>query len=741
LKFKFIIFFLLFAYSYASIGFIEFRGLSFIPKERAIDIFGIKQGDSFDEDKINQGIKDLYNSKYFKKISIKYDNNKLIINVLEHGIIGSISFRGKFENKTNQEISSLIQLKKGDIYSYVKLKKAKSLILKKLKKDNLIGSQVELIEKNNGNYIDLVFDVKEGNNIYIHNIFINGNKNISTKSIKSELMLKGKDPYFSSIPFFSDGKLNFDKMKFNKLKLKDYYLGLGYLDFDIDKHLLIVDKNNFSADLYININEGIQYIVNDSNVSFNPKSISSQFNFQSSLQSFKGEIYDISIFRKNMKTINDVLRNKGYAKAIINPEFKKQANKMNIIYHITPNKIYHINDVIIKGNKRTQDIVIRRNLYIYPKSQYSLSDIEDSKTSLLRLGYFEKVNIREEFISNNKINLHIEVEETRTASWNIGGGYSSSDGLFIDFSIAERNLFGSGLSNKIKITKSKAKEEYIYDLTNPRVFNTKYSVGFQGYKRDQRQRIYNKASTGLKINIGKKLSKNMDMSFSGGIDNSLIYENNNSETNELQDKNETFSEHNIVFSLKYNSTDNFFFPKKGMTYSLYMKLSGSALGGDVNIFDIRNYFTYHKGLEPYIGIDSIFNFKAKLHNIISLDDTQIPLHKKIFLGGTKSVRGFEHNSIYPSNNEKIGGLNSFVISGEISTPIPGQKMIRIVLFTDYGMIGVSDINDIQKASYGIAIQLNTGSIPISLSWAKPILNEDKSVGKEDLFEFMIGNSF
>ncbi len=725
---------------YGEIKDIKFNNLHFISNTRALNIIDINIGDKFDENKANEAIKELYQLSYFKNISSEYIDGVLTFDFISQKSIGEIVFKHKFENKSKQEVYAIINIKKGDIYSNYKINKAKNLILKLLHEENLINSYVEVVEEIDNNLINITFKIKEGSNVFIENIFISGNKHFSEDVIKDELFIKEKHPYFSSVPFFDDGKLDFKMLDFNDDKLKEFYLQKGYLDISIEKHLVEVDINNKKASLYLSIDEGEAYKLNSISIFMADDLERDIVKDYKDLSLEVGEVFDINKFRRDLRYIEGKFKNKGYAKVNVLPNIDKEKSNINLSFNIDKQDIYTINDILIQGNTRTQDTVIRRNLYMFLNDKYNKKDIDDSKTSLLRTGFFESVEINEEFIENNRINLTVNVMEKRTAQWIAGGGYSDLDGLFINFSIEDPNTFGSGVSSKVSIKTSSDNKKYTFSLTNPMIFDSDYSAGFSIYKKEEANTIYTKQSVGSEITLGKKINRNTNVFFALNSDDGIVSDTNNSEDNISIGEDRNFLENSISLRLKYNSTDRFFDPTKGITYTSSAKLSGGALGGNVDILDISNYFTFHKTLKPYINFDSIFNFKFSLNNIIPLNNEKIPIHKRIFLGGSKSIRGFEHHSIYPKQDDNTkGGTDSFNTSFEISSIIPNQNTFRFVVFVDYGTIGVDNTNYVEKASYGIALKVGAGMLPISIYYSKPIIYDDDDILKT--IELVIGNSF
>jgi outer membrane protein insertion porin family len=711
---------------------VKFENLNYISKKYANNIISSSHSNISKED-INIAIKEFYKLGYFKDIWVdKKKKNKDTVYTfyfIENINIKSITLDGYFTKENKEEILSKIPLKQSYPYTKLYTKQTKSYINKYMQQQGYFDSLIKIDEKIQNHNIDIKIHTKKGKKIFITKIFIQGNNQISKNKLKDIMLLKEKD-YLSFLPFFNDGVVNTQLVKFNNEKLKDFYLQKGFFDFKINYSNLIVDFDTYSATLYIDINEGDLYTIDDIDIqyiSIDDISDDIKSKVQNTMSIKKGDIFNISNIRIDIPKIKTIFLNAGYVFVNIAPDVNKQKSKINLIYKIYTNAKASINDVIIEGNNKTKDYVIRRDIFLAPLDIYNHKDYLDSISALQRTGFFSDVSIERRKISDEEIDLIVKVKETGGTNLNLGGGHSSIDGFFINGSIQENNTLGSGIKNELKATISQGSTKYNYELYNPRIFNSIYNFTFNIYNTQNDSIDFNRTSIGTSISIGKKLSRFTTMSTGVGIDRSIV------EDKEFKNIN-TYNKNSVFFNLSYNNTNNFMFPSSGFIHGLNLTYNG--FGGDLDYTKIFVKSAFFKSLSAYNNKDIIFSWKLKGSYIIKNSD--VPSYDRLFLGGISSIRGYKSASIYPRNANTKGGSKMFSSSVEISFPISNDTF-RLSAFADFGMIGNDKIDTIKRASYGLALQVITPSLPIIFIFPTPLLQEDGD--NISSFEFVLGNIF
>ena len=505
--------------------------------------------------------------------------------------------------------------------------------------------------------------------------------------------------------------------------------------------------DNYTADLTYYISEGEQYTVSSVDIEYPADII--KLDKEKVLDDFKlqkGDTMNSERLRRDMNTLETLVADQGYAYVRIVPKTKqdKEVRTVAITYQVIPEDKVYIRNVTISGNDKTEDKVIRREMYLTEGNLYSKTDYNDSLNSLKRTGYFDEVEIKENRVSNDQIDLEVAVKEAPTGSITGGIGYGSEDGILLSGGISDRNVFGTGLHGAFSVEKSDDQLSGRLSLTNPRVFDSEYSLGGSIFANDYDWDDYDEKSYGFSITGGRKIGRNTDVSLTYYLEKSEIKGLNEyyAKAGYLDGKNLKSS---IIPSITYNSTDDYYLPRSGMIASASLEYAG--LGGDMDYTKARGSFNYYFGLRDYIDHDIIFRYKAATGYMWE-GNKKIPINEKLFLGGMKSIRGYEGRSIpkkeicLNANNCRYietGGMQSFNNSFELSFPVVDRLKMRFVTFFDYGMIGDHDWNEEERYSTGAGIEWMTPMGPLQLYFVKPL--NKKPHDDTNSFEFSIGARF
>jgi len=645
-----------------------------------------------------------------------------------------------------------IPLKRGDFYSPKKIEAAKKAIIKYFEKRGHYGTivEVKLIPVNHS--VAVKFNVTKGDKIKIRKVSFSGNKHISSSILEKNLVNK-KGGLFGFIPIFGGGTAVPEQLPYDQMRIREVYLENGYLDVRVGEPLMKVDFASNQADVTYSIIEGPQYKVSkitiDGNVpGLNKDELYDELNLRSD------RVFNVKKLRKDLALLKRKVGDLGYAFAQIKPEFHKNAQNhtVSITYHIYPGKKVYVNDVIISGNKKTMDYVIRRYIYLTPGEIFRYTDLEDTKKELQRTGFFDKVVVKPQRVSEDKINIVVEVEEAQTGRIAGGLGYGSYDGFMINGSISDRNLFGTGISASLSVDLSQKSTNYSLSFKDPRIFDSLFSLSFGVYHtKDEfdfdNSNDYTVKRAGGWFTFGRKITREMHASI-GYSYNDVKY----SDYEDVVDHPETFESYkksSIISSFTYDSTDDYYVPRHGIYSKISLEYAG--LGGDVDFVKSKIKFATYYGLEQDIDYDLILRYKFKGGYISS--DGYTPLAEMFYLGGArKGVRGFSPSSLSPfyiSNGDKVrvGGDQILVNSIEASIPLDMiTPNMRLTAFFDYGMIKntIYKGDDIQRGwidrySVGAQIEWKSPFGPINFIFAQPL--NDKKGDDTSVFEFTMGSKF
>ncbi len=750
---------------------IKFEGLAHLSPSVALEIADIRVGDQMDNDKINQSILNFFEQGYFKDIWVDRQGGVLIYHFEEKVAIANLQVKGFGSGDEGEELLKGIGIKKGDLYDDARIQHAKKTLMSKLESKGNYDSVVEVTTTPVGKgAVSVVFDVNKGEKIKIKKLNFIGASELSQSDLETDLANQEED-FLGWIPIFNNGEVKVDQLEYDAYRVKETYMKNGYLDATVSKPLMRVDYSSYTAEVDYQIKEGVQYRVGDVSIAQDVEGLNSE-ELLSGLLLQSGRIFDITRMRKDMKMIQDAAGDLGYAYAKVSPNMRKNTEQgiVNLQYVIQPGQKVMINDVLISGNDTTKDRVIRRYVYLAPGDLFNATDLKDSKGALGRTGFFEGVDIQSERVSEDKINLLVQVKETSTGTISAGGGYGSYEGLMVNASVSDKNIFGSGINTTLGFEISKISKNYNLSFVNPKVWDSMYSLGLNFYKRDYEYIDYTQDQLGGALNVGRQFFRHFYGSIGiGYVDNQSTYNENYNPIGGIDptfyaDQYEKISG---FASIRFDNTDDFYMPREGFIASLNAELAQmdgvmkqENLDRGYTEFDdftkVSARFGAYYGMEDIIDYDLILRFKARYTKIISGDDQYIPIAERLFMGGIGSVRGYDPYSLSPDVlGDRIGGTERASGTIEASIPLSAAAKMRLAAFYDYGVIRTDPVrtqtgyvdfstqsiagDDIARSSTGVVLEWQSPFGAINLVFAYPI--DDEPYDNTATFEFSMGTKF
>ncbi|MEA3497798.1 MAG: POTRA domain-containing protein [Campylobacterota bacterium] len=359
---------------------IKFQGLTQISNEIALETLHLKDNSKYTLPEINKAIKKFYNFNYFNNIWTTDIDNTLTFHFTEKPFIAKLTMTG-YKNR-DEELESLYMsmgIKKGTMYTPKKLKKAKKALLIALEREGYINSTVDIdVETINDTSVALTFEVNKGSEIIVTNVSYKGVKALDIGDIEDVIANKETDCCFTWFFGQNDGEMDFEQLEYDSLRIRDLYLQNGYLDAKVTPAFSKIDFNTNTASIEYTIDEGNQYTVNDI-IIYLDEEIEKVDTLYPELKLEKDDIFNITKLRKDQTFIKTAIANKGYAYTQVNYDIKpnKENHTVDIVYNAIPGDKVYIQDVVISGNSRTLDRVIRRNVYLAPTDLYNLTDLKD----------------------------------------------------------------------------------------------------------------------------------------------------------------------------------------------------------------------------------------------------------------------------------------------------------------------------------------------------------------------------
>ena len=575
-----------------------------------------------------------------------------------------------------------------------------------------------------------------------------------------------------------------DQFDDDKEKLAEFYRDKGYIDFEI-KDVKFEYPTPKTLILRIVVHEGNPYRVGavkfSGNSQFSTNEMSQGLRYQRAMKGGRaklgshglemdvGDTFTPKGLGKDVEAVTDFYGARGYidvAEAAGSLRVAKIPNTetgtMDLEFKIEEGQKSYIEKIEIRGNTKTKDTVIRRELSVAPGEVFNMVRVKVSKQRLEGLQYFEKIDTRSEPtdppIANRK-NLIVAVEEKKTGNFTLGAGFSSVDAIvgFAEVSQANFNLFkpptftGGGQKFRLRVQLGTERQDYLMSFIEPWFLGRKLSLGVDAYHRQLNfqsvENLYDESRTGGRLALTRALGSDFLI---GGV--SYTFEDVgilNVLTNSPQSIRDEAG-HTLLSkfgaSLAYDTRNSVLLPNRGQRTELSAEIASSLLGGGKDFYKVElKTAWYFRGFFP----GHVFELMGRAGVADAFGDTEdLPFYERYYLGGIYSLRGYRYRGVGPREQiagdgyEPVGGDTYWFGSGEYSIPVFQQERVgvRLAAFYDIGNVA-SDAYDFDFGNYsdnwGFGLRLNLPIGPLRLDYGIPITHDQYSSGSGK-FQFSVG---
>ena len=718
---------------------IVIRGNDRIESDAIERLIKTKPGDLFVPKDLSADLKAVYSMGYFEDIRIEAEDSPegkiVIFNVKEKQTIRNIILKG---NKVydDEEVIENLTLKAGSILNVFQIQNNIRRIEELYKEKNYHNVQIayKAIDREN-NVADLQFTIDEGPKVLIKKISFVGNKAYTDKKLKG--IIKSSERGFLSF-ITSSGELNKEELNQDVKKLTAYYQNRGFIQAKVGEPQISYEDNWIYITL--KIEEGPRFKVGKVDVA--GELVQSREDLMSTLKIVKEEYYNREILRNDVLNLTDLYSDEGYAYADIAPRIDRNLEKLlvNIIFDIKKGNQAYFEKIIISGNTKTRDKVIRRELDVYEQELFSGRRLKRGVRSLYQLDFFEDIKVNTlKGSSDDQMVLKIDVKEKPTGTFSFGGGYSSVDDLFFVANITQRNLFGRAQRLNLNAHIGGRLVNYAISFTEPWLFDIPLSAGADIYNRTMDYDTYDKDSIGGSVRFGYPIYRFTRANVSYLLERADIRNVTSDASRSIKELEGNNIQSSVTTSLTFDSRNSRMTPTDGSNHTLLFEYSG--LGGDIGftkiVGDTGWYF-------PLFWETSFFAH-ARGGWVREASNKILPDYEKFYLGGIRSVRGYDWQdiSIRDADGIKIGGEKMAQVNFEYIFPLLKKAGVTGVVFFDAGNVYASDeVYDITDlfAGAGGGIRWNSPMGPIRLEWGYPI-NPDPGMRDTGRWEFGMGGSF
>lgn len=567
-----------------------------------LSISGLSVGEEVTGDEIQKAIKRLWALGIFSDIKILLDRETpegvyLAIEVREYPRLQRLVFKGNKKIKT-KDLETEIDLYPGQLISPQQILKAKKKIKRLYEKKGYLLAQIQTVASKSKDKIVLKFNIKEGKKVKIKRIRFFGNHHFSDGKLKKQLKNTKEDRWWRG------GDFKRDKYEEDLQNLIAFYKKEGFRDAEIVSDTIYYAENRKDMFIDIKLREGERYkirkILWEGNKLFTNEQLSVALGIK------EGDVYNQEKLQKAVtEKLGSLYYDKGYIWAMINPrEIPVGKDKLDIHFTIMEGSPARVNKIYIKGNTKTKDKVIRRELKIKPGDIFNRAALMRSQRDVWVLNYFSNVTPDIKPIDNENVDLIFKVEEKSTDLANMSAGWSEQYRLMGNIGISMNNLFGNGQSLSFNWDFARHYRQFRISFTEPWLLDTPTLAGFSFYdiKSDSSSwRWYSQRSRGGTVRIGRRL-RWPDNYFRGDwiyrleqTDVSGFYPRwgRISEWSEYYSKGPLASS-SITQIITRDSRDRPEFPTSGSMVSLSTEVAGGPLGGDVDyhkhIFNSQWFF-------------------------------------------------------------------------------------------------------------------------------------------------------
>ena len=710
-------------------------------------------GDLYSDDKGSAAIRALFSLGLFKDVRIEVSADVLVVIVEERPTVAELEFVGtkEFDKEVLTKALRDVGLAEGRPFDKAQLDRAEQELKRQYINRSLYAADVVTtvtpIERNR---VNLTFTVIEGDTAKITDIRIIGSRAFSQASLLDLLDLNtgGWMSWYTKSNRYSRTKLNADLET-----LRSHYLTRGYLEFKLESTQVSILPNKTDIAITINVSEGARFEV--SSVRLEGNFLGRDDEFKSLVSIRPGQAYNADEVAKTNKAFIDYFGNFGFAFARVEarPEVDRINNRVAVVLQADPSRRAYVRKINLAGNNRSRDIVVRRELRQFEASWYDGYKIKLSRDRVDRLGYFGDVSVETSEVpgSPDQVDLTLNLLEKPTGSLSLGAGFSSGDGLGLQFGLKQENAFGSGNSLGVQLNTSKINRVLDFSTTDPYFTSDGVSRTLSAYHKIfspyQDQSYYQLVTSGGSIRFGVPFTESDTVYFGAGIENTTIVPGTSLPTAYLDYAKQFGYESSalpLTLGWSRDRRDSSLAPTSGR----YQRLSADlSVAGDARYFrstlQHQEYFPLSKQLTLALNADLGFG--------AAVGERSFPVFKNFYGGGLGSVRGFEQGSLGPKDisGTVVGGTQKLNVNAELLAPFPGvgnDKTLRMYGFLDAGSVGgpgyglsVNDNASDLRSSAGVGLSWISPVGPLRLAFAWPVKKFEGD--KMQSVQFQIGSSF
>jgi outer membrane protein insertion porin family len=768
-----------------------------ITPEDVVTYLRERSGQEFVPEVLTQDVRELYGSGFFDDIEVDLERLSegvvLRFQVRERPSVSVVTFEGNTEID-NEELVEGIELKANTILSPPAVRRSIQKIRDLYAEKGYFLAEVESETKpQKNNEVEVKFKIREQSQVSVKRVTFIGNDSIPSDELRS-LMFIGNP---GILGFGSGGPFRQDAFERDIAVISGIYYDRGFLAVAISTPRVMLTPDRTGIEITISLEEGPRYKIRQLRVYERGEGgkevdpIGGRRNLRMLVRAKSGDYFNRAALLEDLQAIRTLYRDHGYANVDANPqtELDPATNEVDVIVPVERGPLVRFERIEMRGNSKTRDKVIRRELEIAEGELFSETKLEKSKRRVNALGYFERVDVSmEQGSAPDKMNVYFEVGERPTGTFQVGAGFSSVENFIATAQVQQANLFGNGQSLSLQGQFSSLRQMVNVHFFEPYFLDSRFNASIDLYNQQRYYNDFAQSSIGGGLTFGYPLIEpelNASIAYTAEVDEvstdsqpPLLGTSNSVSVFQRLPLANLFNDgftSSIRPGLTYDTRDNRLFPSSGIYLSASTEFAGAYLGSE-NEF-IRHRFTGRFYYPLFWGFVAKLN--TEFGHVTSPSNEGVPIFARFFLGGIYDLRGFEFRSVGPrvpltestdansrpindGNGATIGGNLQYVQNLEIEFPIVESVGLKGVIFTDAGNAWNLEQNYCEvgraiphavtspcfegietlarlRTSWGFGFRWFSPLGPLRFEWGypfKPLPYEESSQ-----FEFTIGNFF
>lgn len=779
---------------------IRVNGLQRVSAGSLFGALPLNVGDQADDRRLVDATRSLFKTGFFQDIQLGRDGDVLVISVVERPSISGIEIEGNKAITTEDLMKGLQQsgLSEGEIFQRATLEGVRNELLRQYVAQGRYSAEIEAeVIPQPRNRVALKININEGSVAAIQHINVVGNSVFPDEDLVGLFELKTTN----WLSFFkNDDKYAREKLSGDLERLRSYYLDRGYINMDISSTQVSITPDKKHVYITVNVDEGEKYSVREVKLSGDLKVPEEEV--KKLLLVKEGQVFSRKVMTTTSELITRRLGNEGYTFANVNgvPQPHDEDHTVSITFAVDPGKRAYVNRINFRGNTKTEDEVLRREMRQMEGGWASTYLIDQSKTRLERLGYFKEVNVETPQVpgTDDQVDVNYSVEEQASGSITASVGFAQDAGLILGGSISQNNFLGTGNKVSLGLTRSEYQTRYNFGFVDPYWTPDGVSLGYNAFYRttdydelDTDVSSYSVDSLGAGVSIGYPISETSRLTYGLTVQQDSLdtgYYTVDEILAFLDTEGDNFLNFKGSIGWSESTLNRGTMATRGHSQSVV--LESTLPGSDLSFFKLD----YRGQVFTPLTQATALRFHTELGYGDGYGSTDgLPFYENYYAGGFNSVRGFEDSTLGPRSTPSVArdangnplpggegagpgvdgrytddqdpvayGGNVLVQGGvEYLFPLPfikDQRSLRTVLFWDVGSVfladcpaktattqhmntsscGSLDASNL-ASSVGLGLTWVSALGPLSFSLAAPVKKPEDS--DPQIFQFSLGQTF